>query len=176
MFGIQLLISLIYIQMIQIRSNVFMFKLEKTFCQISLFLFIITNLFSIKENFYMINGFFLTWLFIHILEVIIYHQAHISYILRVEFFNRIIRLYENFGIQSFINYLQQRIPMITLLRIFWLTKIIILPIGIRQIYTNPYVINTTIKSDDNTTISYDESFAKTVYFTFLYYGTETTFT
>ena len=80
---------------------------------------------------------------------------------------------------TLINSLQQRIDFVTLLKIFWLTKIIILPLGLRQMYTNPFVVNTTINMDtldNNVTLDYNETFSKTIYFTLLYYGTETSFT
>ncbi|CAF0936144.1 unnamed protein product [Rotaria sordida] len=98
------------------------------------------------------------------------------------FLHDLYNLYGNFGLQTLINYLQTRIHINTLLKIFWLTKIIVLPLGIRTIYTNPYISNINITNlNDNITlddkqINYNVTLVKTIYFTSLFYGTETIFT
>jgi len=99
-------------------------------------------------------------------------------LIRIRFLNELISLYDNFAIQTLFNYLQQRIHVITLLKIFWLTKIIVLPLGIREIYTNPFVTNTTININiiNETIMNYNQTLTKTIYFTTLFYGTETIFT
>jgi hypothetical protein len=64
---------------------------------------------------------------------------------------------------------------VTLMKMFWLTKILILPLGIRTIYTNPFLNNITMKNELNI-MNYNETLTKTIYFTVLFYGTETMFT
>ncbi|CAF2056268.1 unnamed protein product [Rotaria magnacalcarata] len=180
MFGIQLIFSLIYIQMINVRSHLNTYKIEKRLCQLSPLLFLFTRyLFSLKLNTYIIHLYYFLWICVHLFELVISQQETIFYIIRIRFLHELISLYENFGIQTLINSLQQRIDFVTLLKIFWLTKIIISPLGLRQMYTIPFVVNTTINMDaldNNITLDYNETFAKTIYFTLLYYGTETTFT
>jgi len=96
-------------------------------------------------------------------------------LIRIRFLNELISLYDNFAIQTLFNYLQQRIHVITLLKIFWLTKILVLPLGIRTIYTNPYITNMTIQNETIIT-NYNVTLTRTIYFTTLFYGTETIFT
>jgi hypothetical protein len=98
-------------------------------------------------------------------------------LIRNRFLSQLISLYDNFGIQALLSYLQQHIHAVILLKIFWLTKIIVLPLGIRTLYTTPFIINTTIQNNTNeTTMIYNETLTKTIYFTTLFYGTETVFT
>jgi hypothetical protein len=95
--------------------------------------------------------------------------------LRYGLLNDLIQLYDNLGIQTLLNYLQQHIHITTLLKIFWLAKILILPLGIRTVYTNPFLNNTTMENETEM-INYNETLTKTIYFTIVFYGTETMFT
>ncbi|CAF3341250.1 unnamed protein product [Rotaria sp. Silwood1] len=174
-FILQCLLSLTYIQMINIRTHVYTYKIQKHFCLFAPWLIIITRyLFSLQYSINIINLYYFLWIFIYLFELYLAQQETLIYLTRIRFLNELMNFYENFGIQALINYLQQQIDMVTLLKIFWLTKILILPLGIRTIYTNPYLTNTTI--DINLTTNYNETIVKTIYFTILFYGTETTFT
>ena len=107
----------------------------------------------------------------------------------MNFLNELISVYENLGMQMVLNYLQTRIQITTLLKIFWLTKVFVLPLGIRAIYTSPFVAN--IARFPNVTMNngmlgynvtmhrnaeYNVTLTKTIYFTTMYYGTETVLT
>ncbi|CAF3774997.1 unnamed protein product [Rotaria sordida] len=180
MFILQCLLSFIYIQMINIRTHVYTYKIQKKLCQFAPWLFIITHyLFSLKYSIYIINIYYILWTLIYLFELYLSQQDIITHLTRISFLNEFMNFYENFGIQTLINYIQQQIDIITLLKIFWLTKIIILPLGIRTTHTNPFLTDTIIKNttiDDNITTNYNETLTKTIYFTILFYGTETTFT
>jgi predicted secreted protein len=174
MFILQFLLSCICIQMLNIRSHVYTYKLQIRCCYFAPFIFLITR--------YLLpfNIFYLCWMFIHFSELVIYQRNMIFYLIRNRFLSELINFYDNFGLQTLLAYLQQHIHIVILLKIFWLTKIIVLPLGIRTIYANPFIINSTTKTDINITnttdMVYNETLIKTIYFTSIFYGTETIFT
>lgn len=187
MYILQFLLSSIYIQMLNIRPRVRTYKIQTRLCHFAPFMLIITRyLISTNYNNIILKFYYLIWLFVHLSELIIYHQQTIINLIRVEFIYELYHLYQNFGFHTLISYLQTRIHVGTLLKVFWLTKIIVLPLGIRTIYTNPYINNSTININttnlnQNITLqdshsNYNETLVKTIYFTSLFYGTETMFT
>ncbi|CAF1119822.1 unnamed protein product [Adineta steineri] len=187
MYILQFLLSSIYIQMLNIRPRVPSYKLQTRLCHLAPFVLIITHyLIPSNYNIYLLKIYYLIWTFIHLSELFIYHQQTIIDIIRIQFIQDLYHLYGNFGLQTLINYLQTRIHIVTLLKIFWLTKILVLPLCIRTIYTNPYIANVTLNinttnSDDNITLenqtmTYNHTLVNTIYFTSLFYGTETMFT
>ncbi|CAF2711084.1 unnamed protein product [Rotaria sp. Silwood2] len=177
---LQCLLSLIYIQMINLRTHVYTYKIQKRFCLFAPWLFIIIRYsLSLNYSIYIINLYYLLWASIYIFELYLSQRETIIYVIRIHLLNELMNFYENFGVQRLINYLQQRIDLVTLLNIFWLTKILILPLGIRTMHTNPFITNTIIQNttnDINLTTNYNETLTKTIYFTILFYGTETSFT
>jgi hypothetical protein len=187
MYILQFLLSSVYLQMLNIRPHVRSYKLQTRLCHLAPFVLIITRyLISSNYNTYLLKLYYLIWTFVHLSELFIFHQQTIINLIRVHFIQEHYRLYENFGLQTLLSYLQTRIHMTTLLKIFWLTKIIVVPLGLRTVYTNPYIVNVTLNINttdlnDNITIeenlvSYNETLIKTIYFTSLFYGTETMFT
>ncbi|CAF4154403.1 unnamed protein product [Rotaria sordida] len=180
---LQFLLSSIYIQMLNIRPRVRSFKIQTYVCHLAPFVLIVTRyLISTDYNKFILKFYYIIWTFIHLSELFICHQETIINIIYNRFLHDLYNLYGNFGLQTLINYLQTRIHINTLLKIFWLTKIIVLPLGIRTIYTNPYISNINITNlNDNITlddkqINYNVTLVKTIYFTSLFYGTETIFT
>lgn len=179
MFILQFILSSIYVQMLNIRFHVYTHSIQKNLCYLAPFLHLITRfLLPLKYSIYIQNIYYFFWTLIHLCELLIYQRNMIITLIRVRVVNELMNLYDNFGIQTLINYLQQRIHVTTLLKIFWLTKIIVLPLGIRTIYTNPYITNITINNNitNETIMNYNETLTKTIYFTTLFYGTETVFT
>lgn len=165
--------------MLSLRSHVYIYIIQKSICQLAPFVFLIMRyLLSIKLSTYVTNMCCLFWILIHIFEIVISHQEIIIYFIKIRFLNELLSLYENLGIQALFSYLQQRIKVTMLLKIFWLTKIMIIPLGIRTIYTNPFIThNTTDGNITNEMITdYNETLSKTIYFTTVFYGTETMFT
>jgi len=159
--------------MLNIRPYVNTHIIQKQLCYSAPFIYLIIRyLFPLKFSLYLLNIYYFFWLLIHLLESIIYQRYFIINLIRFSLLNEIINLYENFGIQTLFNYLQEHIHIVRLLKIFWLTKIFVLPLGIRTIYTNPFII---IKNETNLT-NYNETLTKTIYFTSLFYGTETILT
>jgi hypothetical protein len=188
MYILQFLLSSIYIQMLNIRPRVRTYKIQTRLCHFAPFVLLITRyLISSNYNIYLLKFYYLIWTFVHFSELFICHQQTLINSIRIGFILELYHLYYNFGLQTLLTYLQTRIHVGTLLKIFWLTKIIVLPLGIRTIYTNPYIanvtlnINDTINLNDDITleekhINYNETLVKTIYFTCLFYGTETMFT
>jgi len=188
MYILQFLLSSIYIQMLNIRPRVRSYKIQTYLCHLAPFVLLITRyLISTNYNIYLLKTYYLIWTFVHFSEFFICHRKTIINLIRIEFIHELYHLYQHFGLHTLITYIQTRIHIGTLLKIFWLTKIIVLPLGLRTIYTNPYIanatlnINHTINVKDNITLedkhtNYNESLVKTIYFTSLFYGTETMFT
>ncbi len=173
---LQFILSFIYIQMLNIRFHVYTHKIQKKLCLSAPFIYLVTRyLFPLKFSIYLLNIYYLFWTFIHLFELLIYQRNIIINSIRFGLLNELINLYENFGIQTLLNYLQQHIHIVTLSKIFWLTKIFVLPLGIRTIYTNPYITNMTIQNETIIT-NYNVTLTRTIYFTTLFYGTETIFT
>ncbi|CAF1112000.1 unnamed protein product [Rotaria sp. Silwood1] len=184
---LQFLLSSIYIQMLNIRPRVGAYKIQTRLCHLAPFVLIVTRyLISTDYNISILKFYYIIWTLVHLSELFICHQETIINIIRNRFLHDLYHLYENFGLQTLINYLQTRIHINTLLKIFWLTKIIVLPLGIRTIYTNPYISNVTLNINmtnlnnnitlDDKKLNYNETLVKTIYFTSLFYGTETIFT
>ncbi|CAF5032246.1 unnamed protein product [Rotaria magnacalcarata] len=184
---LQFLLSSIYIQMLNIRPRVRAYKVQTRLCHLAPIVLIVTRyLISTNYNIPVLKFYYLIWTFVHLSELFLCHQQTILNLMRNRFINDLYHLYENFGLQTLINYLSTRIDVATLLKIFWLTKIIVLPLGIRTIYTHPYISNVTLNMNmanlnDNMTLddkqtNYNETLVKTIYFTSLFYGTETIFT
>jgi len=182
MYILQFLLSSIYIQMLNIRPRARSYKMQTRLCHLAPFVLLTTRyLISSNYNIYLLKLYYLIWTFVHLSELFICHYQTIINLIRSGFLHDLYHLYENLGFQTLINYLQTRIHIGTLLKIFWLTKILVLPLGIRTIYTNPYIANVTLNINENITledkyINYNHTLVKTIYFTSLFYGTETMFT
>jgi hypothetical protein len=187
MYILQFLLSSIYIQMLNIRPRVRSYKFQTRLCHFAPFVLIITRyLISSNYSIYLLKCYYLIWTFVHFSELVFFHREALIDVFNVQLIQELYHLYQNLGLQTLISYLQTRIYVGTLLKIFWLTKIIVLPLGIRTIYTNPYIANTTlnmtiINLNENLTLddkhlNYNETLVKTIYFTSLFYGTETMFT
>ena len=179
MFILQIVLSSIYLQMLKLRSSVYTHPLQARFCFFAPLLYLLTRLlFPLKYSIFIQNSFYLSWLIVHFAESIVCQGDMLLLFIRTSFLSEIVSLYNNFGVQALINYLQHRIDATTLLKIFWLTKIIVLPLGFRTMYTHPFLINGTANTNvtNETIADYNTTLTKTVYFTALFYGTETTFT
>jgi predicted secreted protein len=187
MYILQFLLSSIYIQMLNIRPRVRSYKIQTRLCHFAPFVLLITRyLISSKYSIYLLKCYYLIWTIVHFAELFICHRETMIASLRSQLINELYQLYRNVGVQALITYLQTEIHVGTLLKIFWLTKIIVLPLGIRTIYTNPYLTNVTLNINttnlnENITLedkhlNYNETLIKTIYFTSLFYGTETMFT
>jgi hypothetical protein len=163
-------------QMLNIRSHVYTHTIQNRLCQLSPCLYLLTRyILPMKYSIYILNLFYFLWILIHISELLIYRRDRIHNSIRYGLLNHLINLYDNLGIQTLLNYIQEHIHIVTLMKMFWLTKILILPLGIRTIYTNPFLNNITMKNELNI-MNYNETLTKTIYFTVLFYGTETMFT
>jgi hypothetical protein len=190
MILLQIILSSIYIQMINMRSVVQSTALQRTLCYlVPVFSVIVRFLFSSSFGLSIWNSYFLIWTSVHLSEALVYQRQTIIRSIRSEFVNEMLALYENRGVQMVLNYLQENIHIMSLLKIFWFTKILISPLGIRAAYTKPFVNNGTVDwnlplLNTNLTISesmeirlnYQETLTSTMYFTSIYYGTETVFT
>ena len=187
MYVLQFLLSSIYIQMLNIRPRVRSYTIQTYLCHFAPFVLILTRyLISTKYDHQLLKSYYLIWTVSHLTELFVCHKQTIVNYIRVDFIQDLYNLYENLGFQTLINYLQTRIYVSTLLKIFWLTKIIVLPLCIRNIYSNPYIANVTLNlnmtsSEENVTVVdkemlYNETTIKTIYYTSLFYGTETMFT
>ena len=187
MYILQFLLSSIYIQMLNIRPRVRSYTIQTRLCHCAPFVLILTRyLIFTKYDHLLLKCYYLIWTFVHLTELFVCHKETIVNYIRVDFIQDLYHLYENLGFQTLINYLQTRIYVSTLLKIFWLTKILILPLCIRNIYSNPYIANVTLNlnmtsSEENVTLAekemlYNETTIKTIYYTSLFYGTETMFT
>ncbi|UJR33526.1 hypothetical protein I4U23_020971 [Adineta vaga] len=178
-FILQFILSTIYLQMLKLRCTVSIHTTQANLSRLAPLMYLFTRLlFPYKYSMHLQHGYYLTWLIIHLSELFIYQRDSILHLIRIRFINEIFHLYHNFGMQSLFTYLQQRIDMMSLMKIFWLIKIIVLPLGFRAIYSNPFIINTidSINGTNETIVNYNVTLTKTIYFTALYYGTETTFT
>jgi len=175
MYILQFLLSSIYIQMLNIRPRVSSYKLQTRLCHCAPLVLVVTRyLNSSIYSLYLLRFYYFIWIVAHLSELIICHRTELVDILGIRSIEELFHLYQNLGFQTLLNYIQTRIHIGTLLKIFWLTKIIVLPLGFRAIYTNPFLTNLT---EANSTIeNYNETTTKTIYFTTLFYGTETMFT
>ena len=194
---LQFLLSSIYVQMLNIRPRVRSYRLQTRLCHCAPIVLIVTR--YLVPTYYStatLKSYYFVWTAVHLMELCIYHRDSIVNVVRNRFLNELYHLYDNFGLQVLMNYLQARIFFVTLLKIFWLAKIIVLPLCIRTIHKNPYVTraqfnasaigNGTINVNGTSSIEhptlspgeipYDETLIKTIYYTSLFYGTETVFT
>lgn len=185
LYVLQFLSSSIYIQMLNIRPRVPSYKIQTRLCHFAPFALIITRyLISSRYNSLLLKGYYFLWALVHFAEFVRFHSQTVVELIQQCFLEELYSLYQNLGLQTLFNYLQTRIDGVTLLKIFWLTKIFVLPLGIRSVHTHPYV-NMKItgnESFENVTLAEktmgdeSETLFKTVYFTSLFYGTETIFT
>ncbi|CAF0986426.1 unnamed protein product [Adineta ricciae] len=187
MYVLQFLLSSIYIQMLNIRPRVRSYTIQTYLCHLAPFVLILTRyLISTKYDHQLLKSYYLIWTVAHLTELFVCHKRTIVNYIRVDFIQDLYHLYENLGLQTLLSYLQTRIHVSTLLKIFWLAKIFVLPLCIRNIYSNSYIANVTLNlnmtsSEENVTavdkeMQYNETTIKTIYYTSLFYGTETMFT
>ena len=184
---LQFILSSIYVQMLNIRPKSRSYKLQTYLCHFAPCALLLTRfLIPSSMSIYLLKSYYWIWALVHLSEFLFFHQHILTDIFSPRLIQELFHLQQNFGFQTLISYLQTRIYVGTLMKIFWLTKILVLPLGIRSIYSNPYIINATshinetdsiesIAFDDKYT-NYNETLVKTIYFTTLFYGTETTFT
>jgi len=169
-FIFQFILSIIYLQILNIYSHIYIYKIQKFSCYFSLSLFFFTRyLFPLNVSIYLLNIYYSIWLLINIFDLILSLYDIIKHALRTDLYDELLNLYENFSIDTLADYLHEHVHLSILLKIFWLIKVFIVPLGIRTIYSNPYII-TKYETVYNVTLM------KTIYFTCLYYGTETMFT
>ena len=182
-FVLQTVLSSIYLQMINLYYYVY--TIQKSLCQLAPFLFLITRHFlSIKNSMYILKIYYLLWILINLIELFISQRKLIRNLMNRRFLNELIHSCRNLNTQRLFNYLQQQIQINQLLKIFWFTKIIVLPLSIRIIYTNSSITDSMINNNsrinihmtNTTTINYNETLTKTIYYAILFYGTETLFT
>ena len=190
MLLLQIILSLVYIQMINMRLTVQSTALQRTLCYLAPVFFLITRfIFSSSFGLFTWKCYFLIWTSVHLSEALIYQRQTIVRLLRSEFVNDLINLYENRGLQIILNYLQENIHIVSLLKIFWFTKILVSPLGFRAVYAKPFLNNAsrqwnltllnstlTVTGAMENRLDYNETLATTMYFTAIYYGTETVFT
>lgn len=176
MYILQFLLSTIYIQMLNIRPRMSSYKIQTRLCHCAPLVLIITRyLNSSIYSLYLLRFYYLIWIIAHLSELIICHRDHLVDILGIRSIEELFHLYRNLGFQTLLNYIQTQIHIGTLLKVFWITKIIVLPLGFRTIYTNPFVV-TNLTEMNSTIVDYNQTTTKTIYFTTLFYGTETMFT
>ncbi|CAF0727489.1 unnamed protein product [Adineta ricciae] len=176
MIILQFIFSVMYLQMLKLRPYVHSHRIQVWICQSAPLVYLFTRFFlSLPYGIYLQNLYCIVWLLAHLSELFIYQIESMLYLIQIRVLAGTFRFYNNFGIQTVLTYLQQRIDIITLMKIFWLTKILIIPLGFRTIYSNPFIINVT-NSHNETIEDYNTTLTKSIYFTVLYYGTETTFT
>lgn len=169
-FIFHLILSIIYHQMLNIHSHISTYSIQKRFCYFSLILhLLIRYLFPFNFSLYLLDMYYCLWAVIQIFDLILYQYDTIKYFIRFGLMNQLISSYDNFSAQIAFNYLYENIHLTVLLKLFWLIKVFILPLGIRAIYKNPYII-TKNKTEFN------ETLPSTIYFTCIFYGTETMFT
>lgn len=184
---LQFLLSSVYIQMLNIRPKARSYKLQTRLCHFAPCALLMTRfLLSSNWSIYLLKSYYVVWALIHLSEFLFFHQHILTEIFSLRLMKELFHLQQNFGFQTLISYLQTRIYVGTLMKIFWLTKILVLPLGIRSIYSNPYIMNITSNINETDSIehltfdekytNYNETSMKTMYFTALFYGTETTFT
>lgn len=186
MILLQVILPYVYNQMLNIRPISYSTLLERRFCFVAPFIFILGRyILPTRYGMPLLNVYYLVWALVHLSEALIDQRQTIFHLMRTEFLNEIIALYQNLGLQTVFGYLQEHIHIVTLLKIFWLTKVVVSPLGFRETYSNPFLNNATRPWNDTTTnvtlalnetFVYNETLSKTVYFTTLYYGTETVFT
>lgn len=184
---LQFILSSIYIQMLNIRPKTRSYKLQTYLCHFAPCALLLTRfLLPSSMNIYLLKSYYWIWALVHLSEFLFFHRQILTNIFSPRLIQELYHLQQNFGFQTLISYLQTRIFVGTLMKIFWLTKILVLPLGFRAIYSNPYIINGTLSINETDSIgsisfeekytNYNETLVKTIYFTALFYGTETTFT
>ncbi|CAF4785620.1 unnamed protein product, partial [Rotaria sp. Silwood2] len=120
---LQFLLSSIYIQMLNIRPRVRAYKIQTYLCHLAPFVLIVTRyLISTDYNISLLKFYYIIWTFVHLSELFICHQESMINVIRNRFIHDLYHLYENFGLQTLINYLQTRIHINTLLKNFLVNK------------------------------------------------------
>ena len=185
LYVLQFLSSSIYIQMLNIRPRGPLYKIQTRLCHFAPFALIITRyLISSQYNSSLLKGYYFLWALVHFAEFVRFHSQTVVELIHQCFLQELYPLYQNLGLPTMFNYLQTRIDFLTLLKIFWLTKIFVLPLGIRSVHTHPHLnMNLTgngsfanVTLAEKTMGDKGETLFKTMYFTSLFYGTETIFT
>src|SRR5205085_1055229 len=75
MFLLQIVLSFIYIQMLNIRFYVYTHKIQKQLCYLSPFIYLLTRyLFPLKYSIYILNIYYIFWILIHLSELFIYQR------------------------------------------------------------------------------------------------------
>ena len=198
LYILQFLLSSIYIQMLNIRPRVPSYKVQTRLCHFAPFALLITRyLISSRYSNTLLKAYYFFWAIVHLAEFLRFHRQTVVNLFRQCFLRELYPLYHNLGGQALISYLQARVYVVTLLKIFWLAKVLVLPLGVRSMRTHPYLTNRTLHLNvigngtfENGTSSFEENvnlmektvgvegetLLKTIYFTGLFYGTETIFT
>lgn len=176
MFILQCILSFIYIQMLNMRTYVHSHTIQKRLCYAAPFAYLLTRtLLPTRYSMVILNLYYFIWITIHLSELIIYRRTRIFYCIRYDLLNNLLHFYENFGIQTLVDFFQQDIQFVVLLRIFWMTKIVLLPLGIRTIHSHPFLFYDHIKFNESDLLDYQQTLGRTIYFNVIFYGTETTF-
>lgn len=181
--GIELLILASYLQMLQIRPRVFSFWIQRSFCYWTAVIFISNRLlFSLNIKSTWIDIYYCSWLLVHLSEILIFRPQQILRIIMVNCLQEFFSLYRIGGLQEVLSYLQEHIPVTRLLKIFWCTKVVISPLGIRYLYKTPVfneviyqfkmVSNESIEQIEN--VNYlNQSWTSSFYLTTIFHATET---
>ncbi|CAF1355156.1 unnamed protein product, partial [Didymodactylos carnosus] len=227
---IQFLLYSMYSQIQTIRPHVQTIKIQMLFGKIAPFLLILLkNVTFVNNRVWMINCFYYLWILFYLSEIFVSHRRSLYNFYIQKFLLDIYTIIRTLGLPTLFNYVQVRVRIITLFKIFYFTKLILMPLYFRSVYETPYVngpsnvLSSSIKSLNLTNIytllnmttttnitnnvninrtllienlmqkhpnliqqlnnqyqqqkqAYNVTFTKTIYFTTLYYGTETTFT
>ena len=198
MYILQFILSSIYLQMLNLRPRVASYRIQTSLCHFAPFALIVTHYFvPFSMKYTVLRLYYLLWTSVHVFELFRYHSQTVIDLVRDRFLHELYPIHQNLGFQTLLDYVQSNANILTLLKIFWITKIVILPLGIRSLYRNPYLNNVTVSTtssteglnnvaDVDTSVdllssskspdSYEETFLKTIYFTCLFYGTETILT
>jgi len=152
-FIFQCILSITFLRMLVRRSHVYTHTIQKCLCYLAPFLYLLTRYcFSLKFSINFLNLYYFLWIIIHLSELIIYERNAITNSIRFGLLHELYNLFENFGIQTLFNYLQQHIQIVTLLKFFWLIKVFVLPLSIRTIYTSPF-----LTKNETDIINYNET-------------------
>lgn len=189
MYILQFILSSIYIQMLNLRPRSSSYKYQMYLCHFAPFALIISHhLAPTSMNISILRGYYLLWTSVHLSEVFVHRGQEIYDLIRDRFFHELYPIQVNFGFQTVLDYIQTNAHVLTLLKIFWLAKILISPLGIRSVYSNPHITNGTIlqnttnlelsenEASNDASVIHNETMWKTMYFTGLFYGTETILT
>ena len=183
LFVVQLLLLLIYIRLFQLRPRISSTDFQEYLCFPVPILYVVNRYsYLLNINTSWLNSYYFLWLIVHLSEIFIFQRKKLTNVIRREFWNRIISLIDNGGVQVIFNHVYDHIPITQLLKLFWLAKLLVVPLGIRALCTSPFLNQTTMlnnltlennHSSIESHLNDNETLVKTAYFTTIFYATET---